>query len=123
MKKLAIFFIAMMGFVFVANAQQDKKSIQGDYNNTVIASVSSDSQTSSSITFYNNSTKTIEVCVTIYNDQGSEVGQGCFSVPGASSQGDHSEKTVSISKPRACSSCTSGCEAKSIRITSAKVKN
>lgn len=123
MKKLAIFLIAMTGFVFVANAQQDRARVPGDNNNTVIASVSDDSQTSSSITFYNNSTKSIKVCVSVYNDQGSKIGEGCYSVPAADAQGDHSEKTVRLSKIRPCSSATSGCEVKSIKITDVKVEN
>lgn len=123
MKKIAIVLIAMIGFVSVANAQQTKKAIQGDNNNTVIASVSNDSQTTTSITFYNNSTKPIEVCVSVFNDQGSKVGEDCFSVPGAPAQGNHSEKTVRLSKIRSCSSTTSGCEVKRIVITSAKVQN
>lgn len=115
--------IAVMGFTFAANAQQDRKSIQGDYDNTVLVSVSYDGQTSASITFYNNSTKTITVCVSILNDQGSEIGKDCYTVPGAPAQGYHSEKKETISKIRVCGSVTSGCEVKGIRITSAKVKN
>ena len=122
MKKIALVLIAMIGFVFAANAQQAKASVPGDYNNTVIASVSVDSQTSTSITFYNNSTKTIEVCVSVLNDQGSEVGKGCYTVP-AATQGNHSEKTATLSKIRPCSSYASGCEVKSIKITSVKVKD
>lgn len=114
--------IAMVGFVFAANAQQDKKSIQGDYNNTVIASVSDDGQTSTSITFYNNSTKEITVCIEVYNDQGSVLGRDCYTIPAAPEQGSHSEITKSISKPAGCRSAASGCEVKGIRITSAKVK-
>jgi hypothetical protein len=120
MKKLALVLIAMVGFVFVANAQQDKASVPGDNGNTVLVSVSADSQTSSTITFYNNSTKSIEVCVSVYNDQGGEVGKGCYSIPGASAQGYHSETTKTLPKKAACSSCSSGCEAKRIKITSVK---
>ena len=109
--------IAMVGFVFVANAQQAKKNIQGDYGNTVIASVSDDGQSYTSITFYNNSTKDIEVCVAIYNDQGSKLGENCYTISGAA-QGT----TKRISKPVACGSATSGCETKGIEIKSAKVK-
>lgn len=123
MKKLALVLIAMVGFVSVVNAQQDKARVPGDYDNMVFASVSDDSQTSSTITFYNNSTKSLQVCVSVYNDQGSEVGNGCYSVSGAAEQGKHSESTATLSKNRACSSCTSGCEAKRIKITSVKVKN
>ena len=120
MKKLAIVLIAMMGFVSVANAQQDKAKVPGDSGNTVLVSVSDDSQTSTSITFYNNSTKSIEVCVSVYNDQGSEVGKGCYSIPGASAQGYHSETTKTISKTGGCRTCSSGCETKRIKITSVK---
>ena len=120
MKKLVLVLIAMVGFVFVANAQQDKANVPGDNGNTVLVSVSDDSQTSSTITFYNNSTKSIEVCVSVYNDQGSEVGKGCYSIPGASAQGYHSETTKTLSKTAACRTCTSGCEAKRIKITSVK---
>ena len=122
MKKIAMVLIAMVCFVFVANAQQAKKNIQGDYNNTVIASVSNDSKTSTSITFYNNSTKTIEVCVKITNDSNQEIGKDCFTIPGAPEQGSHKEITKSISKPEWCRSL-SGCEIKAIEITKAKVKN
>lgn len=120
MKKILLVGLAVIGFAFAANAQQDKASVPGDNGNTVLVSVSDDSQTSSTITFYNNSTKSIEVCVSVYNDQGSEVGKGCYSIPGASAQGYHSETTKTLSKNRACSSCTSGCEAKRIKITSVK---
>ncbi len=113
----------MLCFVSVANAQQDKASVPGDYGNTVLVSVSDDNQTSSSLKFYNNSTKSLEVCVSVFNDQGSKVGEGCYYVSGAAEQGDHSETTETLSKNRACSSCTSGCEAKRIKITSVKVQN
>ena len=115
--------IAMVGFVFMANAQQAKKSIQGDYDNTVIASVSNDGQTSTSITFYNNSTKTIEVCVKVYNDSGVEIGQGCFSIPGAPKQGSSRKTTESVSKIVPCRGGADGCEVKGIEITKAKVQN
>ena len=114
--------IAMMGFVFVANAQQDKASVPGDNGNTVLVSVSEDSQSSASITFYNNSTKSITVYVSIYNDQGSEIGKGSYSVP-AATQGSHSKTTQTISKNRPCSSATSGCEVKRIKITKVVVQN
>ena len=123
MKKIAMVLIAMVGIAFVANAQQDKKSIQGDYNNTVLVSVSDDSQSSTSITFYNNSTKTIEVCVKIYNDSGVEIGQGCYTVPAAPAQGSHSETTKTVSKISPCRGGADGCEVKGIKITSAKVRN
>jgi hypothetical protein len=123
MKKILLVGLAVIGFAFAANAQQDKARVPGDYDNMVFASVSDDSQTSSSITFYNNSTKSIEVCVSVYNDQGCEVGKGCYYVSGAAEQGKHSESTATLSKNRACSSCTSGCEAKRIKITSVKVQN
>ena len=120
MKKLAIVLIAMIGLVSVANAQQDKARVPGDPDNMVFASVSDDSQTSSSITFYNNSTKSITVCVSVYNDNNSEVGNGCYTIPGATAQGNHSETTVTLSKKKACSSCSSGCEVKRIKITYVK---
>lgn len=123
MKKLALVLIAMVGFVFVANAQQDKASVPSDNGNTVLVSVSADSQTSSTITFYNNSTKSLQVCVSVFNDQGSKVGEDCYYVSGAAEQGKHSESTATLSKNRVCSSCTSGCEAKRIKITSVKVQN
>lgn len=122
MKKIAMLLIAMVGFVFVANAQQDRANVPGDNGNTVLVSVSDDSQTSTSITFYNNSSKTITVCVSVYNDQGSEVGKGCYSVP-AATQGSHSETTQTISKIRPCSSASSGCEVKRIKITKVNVRN
>jgi hypothetical protein len=120
MKKLAIVLIALMGFVSVANAQQDRARVPGDENNMVFVSVSSDSQTSSTITFYNNSTKTITVNVSVYNDQNKEIGSGSYTVPGAPSQGNHSESTYTLNKIRACSGGTDGCETKSIKITSVK---
>ena len=123
MKKIAIVLIAMVGFGFVANAQQAKKSIQGDYDNTVLVSVSNDSQSSTSITIYNNSTKTITVCVSILNDQGVEVGEGCYSVPGAPAQGSSSKTTETVTKVTPCRGGADGCEVKGITITSAKVKN
>ena len=123
MKKIAMVLIAMVGFAFAANAQQDKASVPGDNGNTVFVSVSDDSQTSSSITFYNNSTKSITVCVSVYNDQGSEVGKDCYSVPAADAQGSHSETTQRISKIRGCSTASSGCETKRIKITKVNVRN
>lgn len=113
----------MLCFVSVANAQQDRASVPGDYGNTVLVSVSDDSQTSSSLKFYNNSTKSLEVCVSVFNDQGTKVGEDCYYVSGAAEQGKHSESTATLSKYRACSSCTSGCETKRIEITSVKVQN
>lgn len=121
MKKLAMFLIAMMGFVFVANAQQDKASVPGD-GNTVLVSVSEDSQTSSTITFYNNSTKSLTVCVSFFNDRGTKIGSDCYSVPGAAAQGSHSETIKTYDKGGACRSCTSGCETKRIKIESVKVQ-
>ena len=120
MKKVLLILVALIGISYAANAQQDRANVPGDNGNMVLVSVSDDSQTSSTITFYNNSTKSIEVCVSVYNDQGSEVGKGCYSIPGASAQGYHSETTKTLSKKAACSSCSSGCETKSIRITSVK---
>jgi len=122
MKKFAMVLIAILGFVFVANAQQDKASVPGDYGNTVLVSVSDDSQTSTSITIYNNSTKSITVYVSVYNDQGNEVGKAYFSVP-AATQGSHSKTTQTISKIRPCSLTTSGCEVKGIKITKVTVQN
>ena len=124
MKKIALVLIAMMGFVFAANAQQTKANVPGD-NGTVIASITSDSQTSSTITFYNNSTKTIEVCVSVYNSNsgGSKVAEDCFSIPSADAEYSHTETTETLSKGSACSTCTSGCEAKRIEITKVKVQN
>ncbi|MBR1512836.1 MAG: hypothetical protein IJ622_00930 [Bacteroidales bacterium] len=120
MKKVLLVLVALIGISFAANAQQDRASVPGDSGNTVLVSVSADSQTSSTITFYNNSTKSVEVCVSVYNAQGSEVGKGCYSVPGATSQGYHSETTETLSKTAACRTCSSGCEAKRIKITSVK---
>lgn len=123
MKKVLLVLVALIGISFAANAQQDRASVPGDSGNAVFVSVSDDSQTSSTITFYNNSTKSVEVCVSVYNDQGSEVGKGCYSIPGADAQGYHSETTKTLSKMKACSTCTSGCETKRIKITSVKVQN
>ena len=123
MKKLFLTCLTVIGFVFVANAQQDKASVPGDGYNTVIVSVSSDSQTSSSLKFYNNSTKSLEVCVSVFIDTGSEVGEDCFYVSGAAEQGRHSESTATLSKKSACSYDATGCEIKRIKITSVKVKN
>lgn len=117
-----MFLIAMVGFVFVANAQQDKASVPGD-GNTVLVSVSDDSQTSSTITFYNNSTKSLTVCVSFFNASGAKIGSDCYSVPGAAAQYSHSETTKTFDKGGACRSCTSGCETKRITIDSVKVQN
>ena len=117
MKRITLVLIAMVGFVFVANAQQARASVPGDSGNTVLVSVSEDSQTSSTLTFYNNSTKTVTVCVSVYNGR-NEVGSDCFTVPGAKEQGYHSESTATLYKINACRSCSSGCEATSIKITS-----
>ena len=111
----------MVGFVFVANAQQAKASVPGD-GNTVIVSVSDDSHTSATLTFYNNSTKSLEVCISVYNDCGAKVKSECYSVPGASAQGYHSETTKTLYK-NCPSGTTSGCETKRIKIDSVKVKN
>lgn len=121
MKKIAIVLIAMVGFGFVANAQQDKKSVPGDYNNTVLVSVSDDSQSSTSITFYNNSTKALKVKVSILNDQGNEVGNGWFDVPGAPEQGSHSTTTGTVSKYAPCRNLS--CEVQGIRIDEVKAKD
>ena len=117
MKRITLVLIAMVGFVFVANAQQDRKGVPGDSGNTVLVSVSNDSQTSSTLTFYNNSTKTITVCVSVYNGN-NEVGNGCFTVPGASAQGYHSESTATLKKTKGCGMASSGCEVTRIKITS-----
>ena len=122
MKKLAMVLIAMVGFAFVTNAQQAQARVPGDNGNSVIVSVSDDSQTSTSITAYNNSTKSITVYFSVLNDQGSEVGKGSISVP-AAEQGSHTKNTGTISKIRPCSSTTSGCEVKTIKITDVKVNN
>lgn len=114
--------IAMVGFVFVVNAQQDRANVPGDAGNTVLVSVSEDSQTSSTITFYNNSTKSLTVCVSFFNDGGAKIGSECYSVPGAAAQGSHSETTKTYNKGGACRSCTSGCETKRIKIDSVKVQ-
>lgn len=121
--KKAFVLAMLLGFVFVANAQQDKANVPGDNGNTVLVSVSADSQTSTSITFYNNSTKPLQVCVSVFNDQGSNVGEDCYYVPGAAEQGKHSESTATLSKKGACSSCSSGCETKRIKITKVNVQN
>lgn len=117
MKRITLVLIAVVGFVFVANAQQARASVPGDSGNTVLVSVSSDSQTSSTLTFYNNSTKTVTVCVSVYNGR-NEVGSDCFTVPGASAQGSHSESTATLYKTKGCGMASSGCEATSIKITS-----
>lgn len=121
MKRITLVLIAIVGFVFVANAQQDRREISGDSGNTVLVSVSNDSQTSSTLTFYNNSTKTITVCVSVYNGN-NEVGKDCFTVSGAAAKGYHSESTATLYKTKACSSCSSGCEVTRIKITSANVQ-
>ena len=124
MKKVFVLLSAMLlGFVIEANAQQDRASVPGDYGNTVLVSVSEDSQTSSSLTFYNNSTKSLQVCVCVYNDQGSKVGEDCYYVSGAVEQGKHSESTATLYKKSVCSSCSSGCETKRIKITKVTVQN
>lgn len=110
----------MVSFVFVANAAQDRAPISGDSGNTVLVSVSNDSQTSSELTFYNNSTKSITVCVKVYNGR-NEVGSDCFDIPGARAQGSHYECTKTLSKTRGCSMASSGCEVTRIEITSANV--
>ncbi len=122
MKKIAIVLIAMIGFVFAANAQQDKASVPGDYGNTVLVSVSDDSHTSCTLTFYNNSTKSLEVCISVFGDTGARVKSECYSVPGAAEQGSHSETTKTLYK-NCPSGTTSGCETKRIKIDSVKVKN
>ena len=121
MKKLAIMMIAMVGFIFAANAQQARANVPGDNSNTVLVSVSSDSQTSATLTIYNNSTKDITVSVSVLNDQRSEVGTGSYSVPGATAQGNSAKTTVTISKVTGCRAATSGCEVKDIKITNIKV--
>ena len=123
MKKVLLVGLAVIGFAFAANAQQDRASVPGDNGNTVLVSVLDDSQTSSSLKFYNNSTKSLEVCVSVFNDQGNKVAGDCYYVSGAAEQGKHSETTATLSKGRACSTCTSGCEAARIKITSVKVQN
>ncbi len=105
----------MIGFVFVANAQQARASVPGDSGNTVLVSVTNDSQTSSDLMFYNNSTKTVTVRVTVYNGQ-NEVGSGSFTVPGASAQGSHSETPKTLYKTKGCGMASSGCETTRISI-------
>ena len=119
MKRITLVLIAMVCFVFVANAQQAQARIPGDSGNTILVSVSNDTQTSSTLTFYNNSTKTITVCVSVYNGN-NEVGKDYFTVPGASAQGYHSESTATLKKTKGCSMCSSGCEVTSIKITVVK---
>ena len=112
MKKLLLVIAIIMGFLTSANAQQAKARVPGE-DNFVFASISDDGQTYSSIKFYNNSTKTIKVCVRVLNDQNNEVGKGCYEVSGrANGQQER------LSKTRACESAESGCEAKRIEITS-----
>lgn len=113
MKKSLLVIAVIIGFLTSANAQQDKASVPGDDGNYVFASISDDSQTSSSIKFYNNSTKSIKVCVSVLNDNNSEVGRGCYEVSGRADG-----QTERLSKMRACENFTSGCEAKRIKITS-----
>lgn len=120
MKRITLVLIAMVSFVFVANAAQDRAPISGDSGNTVLVSVSDDSQTSSELTFYNNSTKSITVCVRVYNGR-NEVGSGCFDIPGASAQGSHYECTKTLNKTKGCGMASSGCEVTRIEITSANV--
>lgn len=113
MKKVLLAIAIIMGFFASANAQQDKAIVPGDVRNYVFASISDDSKTSSSIKFYNNSTKSVKVCVSVLNDQNMEVGRGCYEVPGRANG-----QVESLSKMRACENATSGCEAKRIKITS-----
>lgn len=112
MKKLLLAIAIIVGFLTSANAQQDKASVPGDEGNYVFASISDDSRTSSSIKFYNNSTKSITVCVSVLNDQNMEVGRGCYEVSGRADG-----QMERLSKMRACENATSGCEAKRIKIT------
>ena len=115
-----MFLIATVGFVFVANAQQDKKSIQGLKEGLVefkdpefpIMLDNLERASHADIGINNN-----------YNDQGSKLGGDCYTIPAAPAQGSHSETTKKLSKPVACRSATSGCEVKRIKITSAKVQN
>ena len=113
MKKLLLAIVIIMGFLASANAQQDKARVPGDENNYVFASISDDSQTSTSIKFYNNSTKSIKVCVSVLNDQNKEIGRNCYEVSGRANG-----QTERLSKMRACENATSGCEAKRVKITS-----
>lgn len=113
MKKLLLVIAIIAGFLTSANAQQDKARVTGDEDNTVIVSVSNDSQTSSSIKFYNNSTKSITVCVSVYNDQNNEIGKDCYEVSGRAYG-----QSETLSKVRGCGITTSGCEVKRIKITS-----
>ena len=122
MKKLIVVLIAMVGFVFAANAQQDKAFVPGDDGYAVFVSVSDDSHTSSSLRFYNNSTKSIKVCVSVYNERGIKVGSDCYSVYGAAEHGYHSESTATLYK-NSPSGTTSGCETKRIKIDSVEVLN
>lgn len=113
MKKLLLAIAIIMFFLTSANAQQDKARVPNDEDNFVFASVSDDSQTSSSIKFYNNSTKSIKVCVSVLNDQNVAVGKDCYEVSGRANG-----QVERLSKMRACENATSGCEAKRIKITS-----
>lgn len=112
--------IALIGFVFVANAQQDKASVPCDRDNTVLVSVTSDSHDYTYIEFYNNSTKDLKVKVSILTRGGSEIGNDTFYVRAADEQGS-SKKTPGkkIEKIVACKSPStkSGCEVGSIKIT------
>ena len=120
MKKITLVLIAMVGFVFVANAQQARASVPGDSGNTVLVSVTNDSQTSSDLMFYNNSTKTVTVCVKVYNGN-NEVGKDYFTIPGAPSQGSHSETPGTLYKTKGCGMASSGCETTRISIEVTKV--
>lgn len=122
MKKLIVVLIAMVGFVFVANAQQDRAFVPGDDGYAVFVSVSDDSHTSCTLTFYNNSTKSLEVCISVFGDTGAKVKSECYYVPGAAEHGSHSETTKTLYK-NCPSGTTSGCETKRIKIDSVKVKN
>ena len=119
MKRITLVLIAMVGFVFVANAQQARASVPGD-GNTVLVSVTSDSQTSSDLMFYNNSTKTVTVRVSVYNGR-NEVGSDSFTISGADAQGSHTESTATLRKINACRSCSSGCETTRISIEVTRV--
>lgn len=120
MKRITLVLIAMVGFVFVANAQQARASVPGDSGNTVLVSVTSDSQTSSDLMFYNNSTKTVTVRVSVYNGR-NEVGSDSFTISGADAQGSHTESTATLHKINACRSCSSGCETTRISIEVTRV--
>lgn len=110
----------MVSFVFVANAQQARASVPGDSGNSVLVSVTNDSQTSSTLTFYNNSTKTVTVRVCVYNGR-NEVGCDSFTISGADSQGSHTESTATLYKTKGCGITSSGCETTRISIEVTKV--